>query len=191
MVGKEGSRELQVKAGLFNALGHPVRLLIVNLVRFKPRHGKELASILGLHPSTISHHLATLVDAGLLDSKSEGYFRMYSLHVAVFDQRLADLVRLPHRVLYSQTELGAYRRKVLETYLTNGRLVRIPVQHKARRIVLMHIARAFQPGLTYPEREVNRILSAFNRDVGSLRRELVRGGLLVRRKGIYRRREHG
>jgi len=42
---------LEARASLFKALGHSVRLLILNLVRIKPRHGEELAAILRLNPS--------------------------------------------------------------------------------------------------------------------------------------------
>lgn len=186
---KDIVRDLDVRAGLFNALGHPVRLLIINLVRGGPRHGKELAAILHIHPSTVSHHLAALVEAGLLQSQRDGYYRNYSLRAEVFNQTLANLVRLPQPVLREEAELGAYRRKVLDAYCSGGRLVRIPLQQKARWIVLRHIAQAFQHGLSYPEREVNAILLNFHRDVGSLRRELVKAGLLGRQRGFYWRAE--
>jgi DNA-binding transcriptional ArsR family regulator len=42
---------LEARANLFKALGHPVRLLILNLVQMKPRHGEELATILKLNPA--------------------------------------------------------------------------------------------------------------------------------------------
>jgi len=55
---------LEARAELFKALGHPMRLLILNLVKIKPRHGEELATILGLKPATISHHLSKLTQVG-------------------------------------------------------------------------------------------------------------------------------
>ncbi len=57
---------LERRAEFFKALGHPVRLLILNLVQARPRHGEELALILMLNQATISHHLGLLVNAGLL-----------------------------------------------------------------------------------------------------------------------------
>ena len=45
---------LAERAQLFKALGHPARLLILNLVRAKPRHGEELAAILNLKPATLN-----------------------------------------------------------------------------------------------------------------------------------------
>jgi DNA-binding transcriptional ArsR family regulator len=58
--------ELEQKAQFFKALGHPMRLLILNLVQLKPRHGEELAAILGLQPATISHHLKQVTEGGVL-----------------------------------------------------------------------------------------------------------------------------
>jgi DNA-binding transcriptional ArsR family regulator len=43
---------LNARAELFKALGHPARLLILNLIRMKPRHGEELAVILHLSPAS-------------------------------------------------------------------------------------------------------------------------------------------
>ena len=56
---------LEERAQLFKALGHPARLLMLNLIQQKPRHGEELAAILNLKPATVSHHLSKLAEAGL------------------------------------------------------------------------------------------------------------------------------
>ena len=44
---------LEARARLFKALGHPTRLLILNLIKQKPRHTEEMAAILNLQPATI------------------------------------------------------------------------------------------------------------------------------------------
>ena len=64
-------QNLEARAEFFKALGHPARLLILNLVQMKPRHGEELATILKLKPATISHHLAKLTEVGLLESRKD------------------------------------------------------------------------------------------------------------------------
>jgi ArsR family transcriptional regulator, arsenate/arsenite/antimonite-responsive transcriptional repressor len=48
---------LEARAEFFKALGHPSRVLIVNLCRAKTRHTEELSAILGITPATTSHHL--------------------------------------------------------------------------------------------------------------------------------------
>ena len=178
---------LSQRAELFKALGHPARLLILNLVREKPRHGEELAAILGLTPATVSHHLSKLADAGLLRSQKEQYYQMYSPAGEVLDKTLAEIVRLPQPGLTGSVEEDAYRDKVLRTFFKHGRLTQIPAQQKKRLVVLEHLLQEFEPGRLYPEREVNHILLDFNEDVATLRREMIDHGLMKREKGIYER----
>ena len=84
-------QNLEARANLFKALGHPMRLLIVNLIKIKPRHGQELAEILRLNPATISHHLKVLRDAGLLTSRRKGLWSFYEADPA----GLTSLAELP------------------------------------------------------------------------------------------------
>jgi hypothetical protein len=178
---------LNQRADLFKALGHPARLLILNLVRVRPRHGEELAAILGLNPATVSHHLSKLTAAGLLSSQKEQYYQMYSPAGDLMDKRLEEIVRLPQPRLTSNVAEDAYRQKVLRTFFKHGRLTQIPAQQKKRLVVLEHLAQEFEPGCPYPEKEVNLILLDFHEDVATLRREMVDNGLMQREKGIYMR----
>src|SRR4030065_2258294 len=86
--------DLEARAEFFKDLGHPVRLLILNLIRDKPRHGEELAAILQLNPATISHHLALLTDVGLLRSQKDQYYQTYSMIEGVLDKQLADVIQI-------------------------------------------------------------------------------------------------
>ena len=74
---------------------------------------------------------------------------------------------------------------VLQTFLRDGRLVGIPAQHSKRLVVLEHLVHVFEPGVRYPEREVNALLAAWHPDVAALRRYLVDEGLLSRGGGHY------
>jgi hypothetical protein len=67
----------------------------------------------------------------------------------------------------------------------DGRLVSIPAQQSKRRVVLQHIVRVFEPGIRYPEREVNALLAVWHADHAALRRYLVDEGLLSREGGLY------
>jgi hypothetical protein len=51
--------------------------------------------------------------------------------------------------------------------------------------VLDHIARVFEPGVSYPEPDVNTYLRAFHPDYAMLRRYLVDEGFLSRDHGVY------
>jgi hypothetical protein len=74
---------------------------------------------------------------------------------------------------------------VLSAFVRDGRLVSIPAQHTKRLVVLHHLVRVFEPGVRYPEREVNALLAVWHPDVAALRRYLVDHGLLSREGGIY------
>lgn len=74
---------------------------------------------------------------------------------------------------------------VLRRFLIDGRLVSIPAARAKRVKVLEHIAMAFEPGVRYPEREVNAILRAWHSDYAALRRYLVDEELLARKAGVY------
>jgi ArsR family transcriptional regulator len=63
------------------ALGHPVRLEILRFVVQAGDRGiaaGDIQSHVDLPASTLSHHLKRLVDAGLLNSRSEGTFNYYA-----------------------------------------------------------------------------------------------------------------
>lgn len=74
---------------------------------------------------------------------------------------------------------------VLSAFVRDGRLVSIPAQRSKRLVVLDHLVRVFEPGLRYPEREVNALLAVWHPDVAALRRYLVDEGLLTRDAGVY------
>ncbi len=180
---------LAARAELFKALGHPVRLLILNLIRMKPRHGEELAMILGLNAATISHHLSKLAGVGLLDSRKDQYYQTYFLVGDVLDKPIGEVVGLPQEGLRAQVSEDAYRDKVLRTYLRHGRLTAIPSQLKKRLAILSRLVEEFEPDRRYTEREVNGILVEFHEDVAQLRRDLVDYGYMTRDAGIYWRLE--
>jgi ArsR family transcriptional regulator len=178
---------LEERAQLFKALGHPARLLMLNLIQQKPRHGEELAAILNLKPATISHHLAKLAEAGLLTSTKDQYYQMFSLVGDVLKKPLGEVIRLPQPSLTDEVETDAYKQKVLKAFIKRGRLVRLPAQLKKMQVILELIVQEFEPEREYTEKEVNFILLDFHEDVATLRRSLVEHGLMTRSSGIYRR----
>ena len=73
----------------------------------------------------------------------------------------------------------------LRAFIVNGRLTRMPASRARRLVVLEHIALSFEPGVRYPEREVNAILRAWYPDHAALRRYLVDESFLAREAGVY------
>ena len=178
---------LESQAEFFKALGHPVRLLILNLIRIKPRHGEELAAILHLNPATISHHLSLMTRVGLLRSKKDQYYQSYYLMKDTLDLPLIELLDTSERNSLSSVDNDAYKEKVLGTFFKHGRLISIPAQLKKRQVILEKIVDEFEPNREYTEKEVNIALLDFHDDVATLRRGLVEHALMVREGGIYRR----
>jgi ArsR family transcriptional regulator len=178
---------LEERAQLFKALGHPVRLLMLNLIQQKPRHGEELAAILNLKPATVSHHLSKLAEAGLLTSTKDQYYQMYSLVGDVLKKPLGEVIRMPQPSLSNEVETDAYKQKVLKAFVKQGRVVRLPAQLKKLQVILELIVQEFEPEREYTEKEVNFILLDFHEDVATLRRSLIEHNLMTRSGGIYRR----
>jgi hypothetical protein len=74
---------------------------------------------------------------------------------------------------------------VLRNVVSDGRLRQIPVNKAKRRVVLDWLSTRFEPGKTYPERDVNLLLGMAHDDVAALRRYLVDEEFLERRDGFY------
>ena len=72
-------------------------------------------------------------------------------------------------------------------FIKDGRLAIMPSKRAKLLPVLDHIAQEFEPGQSYPEREVNDVLQRYHDDFAALRRYLVDEGFLSREAGVYRR----
>ncbi len=75
--------------------------------------------------------------------------------------------------------------KVLQSFLVEGRLRAFPSKRDKQLVVLNYIAQVFEPGVRYPEKEVDVALRAFHDDYAALRRYLVDDGLLSRENNVY------
>lgn len=87
---------------------------------------------------------------------------------------------------------GSRDERTLQTFVREGRLVRLPAQWTRKKLVLRYIAeQTFEPGVAYPERAVNEKLQGWCEDGDvdhvTLRRHLVDLHHLDRSEGIYRR----
>ena len=175
----------------FKVMSDASRLKIVGLLSQEPFSVERLAAMLSLRPSTVSHHLSRLSEAGLVAARAEGYYSVYHLRTEVLEQmarRLLSGQDLP--AVAKQADLAAYDRKVLQDFsLPDGHLKTIPAQRKKLEVVLRHVVLRFSAGNRYSEKQVNLILRRFHADTATLRRELVGAGLLQRVQGEYWRPE--
>ncbi len=64
----------------FKALGDPHRVMILKLLREKELSAGELLESIDIVQSTLSHHMKSLVDAGVVCAKRQGKWAYYSLN---------------------------------------------------------------------------------------------------------------
>ena len=169
----------------FKALGDANRLKIVGLLAQENYSVEELAEILGLRASTVSHHLSRLSEVGIVSAKAESYYNVYQLEAKVLEdlaRRMLSEEALPQAA--AGIDMDAYDRKVVENYtFPEGRLKTIPSQRKKREAILRHILKAFDPDVVYTEKQVNEILKQFHEDTATLRRELIGYRMMSRKAG--------
>jgi len=172
---------------IFKALADANRLKIVGLLAQNTYTVEQLAAMLELRPSTISHHLSRLATASLVSARAEGYYNLYQLeNKTLEDMARRLLARDTFPAFAADVDLEAYDRKVLVNFsLPDGRLKIIPAQRKKRMVILQHIVKEFNTGKQYSEKRVNEILAKFHEDTATLRRELIGAGLMERDKGKY------
>lgn len=173
----------------FKALSDANRLRILGVLANQSMSVEQISTSLNLSPSTVSHHLAKLSEAGLVTAKPESYYNIYSLNSATLEEMSQRLLRKENLVqLAEEIDLESFDRKVIRDYLTpTGKLKTIPAQEKKLLAILRYLAQSFEMGKSYSEREVNEILKKFHDDFASLRRYLIDYGFMQRENGVYQR----
>jgi biotin operon repressor len=168
----------------FKALADPSRLKIVGLLARQPCTVEQLAALLDLRASTVSHHLGLLKQVGLVSARAEGYYNVYQLEEKALQERSRRLF-FPGELSAAirDVDLEAYDHKVIADFSRpDGSLKEIPAQRKKLEIILRHVVQVFEPGRHYTEKQVNELLKPFHTDTATLRRELV-GYRLMQRQG--------
>jgi DNA-binding transcriptional ArsR family regulator len=82
----------------FKAMADANRLKIVGLLAQQPYSVEELAALLHLGASTVSHHLSRLARVGLVSARAEGYYSVYQLETDALEdmaRRLLSRETLP------------------------------------------------------------------------------------------------
>lgn len=176
------SKQSEELLDFFKALSDANRLRIVGLLAQKSYSVEELAAILDLRPSTVSHHLSMLAHIGLVSARAESYYNLYRLEIDALHamaSRLLSRETLPE--VAADVDLDAYDRQVISNYASpDGGLRRIPTKKRKFEAVLRYVVQAFEPRARYSEKEVNEILARYNEDTAVLRRGLVDYQLMAR-----------
>jgi predicted transcriptional regulator len=165
-------------------LADATRLKIIGILARQELSVEGLADLLKLRPSTISHHLARLAEAGLVSARPHSYYNLYRLESGAIENLARRLMQQEEIASFAApVEMDAYDRKVIADYsLPDGRIKALPTQRKKLEAILRYVLRSFEPGIRYSERQVNQILARFNEDTATLRRELV-GYRMLHREG--------
>ncbi|MDQ6649375.1 MAG: DUF2087 domain-containing protein [Actinomycetota bacterium] len=164
---------------LLGLLAEEARLRVLAALVLGATTTAEVATAAGIGRRATLQALNRLAAGGLAESAENGW--------RARPDRIKDLARAaappPDTDDHGAADPGAAA--VLRTFLDGGRLVSIPAAHAKRLVVLDHIARLFEPGRRYTEREVSTALRAFHADYAALRRYLVDEGFLEREAGEY------
>ncbi len=168
----------------FKALADANRLKLVGLLADNEASVEELAAMLEISASTVSHHLSRLAEIGLVSARAEGYYSVYRLETAALENMAKQLLAeetLPE--VAKDLDRKAYDREVLKNTLNeDGSIHHLPTNRRKLDVVLRYIAEHFDFGKIYTEKQVNAVIGALNEDVSGLRRDLISVGFLDRKK---------
>ena len=173
---------------LCKCLADKSRLQILKSLMKEDMYVERLAERLGLTAATISFHLKKLEDAKAVYSYKDQYYTMYSIKKDVFMTTLLDIIKEESEVIDEQMlREQAYRKKVIDAFFEYGKLKSIPAQRKKERICLEEMAKSFEVGKVYDEKEVNEIIMQYFDDYCTLRRDMISYGIMSREGIKYTR----
>jgi hypothetical protein len=162
------------------------RMKIAGLLGVEALTTNEVAERLGMKPGDVAHHLEVLAAVGLAHQEGNAY-RLDSQALEKLTRRVLAQSHPPA----PEYEGDEFTVKTLRAYISrDGTLKSIPTQHKKLMVILSHLAKHFEPGVQYPENQVNQTLRRFHEDTAALRRYMVDNGLMKREKGVYWRVEN-
>jgi ArsR family transcriptional regulator len=75
----EETKRYELRAHMFKALAHPMRIFMLEKLKDRPWCVCELAVEVGIDKSVASKHLSQLKDAGLVDDEKRGTLVEYHL----------------------------------------------------------------------------------------------------------------
>jgi DNA-binding transcriptional ArsR family regulator len=80
----------QIKAGIFQALAHPTRVAMMEILRYGEMSVGQLCDKLGIEQANASQHLSVLRNKHLVETRKEGNQIFYRLR----DERLGQLLEM-------------------------------------------------------------------------------------------------
>lgn len=165
-------------SGVVGLLAEPERLRVVSALALGAGTIAEVAAATELEPRQVVAALRRLERGGLVSREKD----QVTLHADRFKETAREVAPVePTQPLSADPATD----RVLRAYTRDGRITGLPAQATKRRLLLEHVAAMFEPGVRYPEREVDAMMRAWHADYAMLRRHLVDAALLAREAGVY------
>lgn len=170
----------------FKVLGNESRLKILGLLANQERSVGELAALLELREPTVSHHLTTMKELGLINVRAEGNNRIYWLDVKFLESMSKDILSHAQLAdLVTDESTNVWEQKILRNFVEDGRITQLPSRYKKQFVVMKWVANHFDFETRYPESHLNETLKQLHPDFASLRRYLIDHKLMTRENNIY------
>ena len=74
-------QEAEIRSEVIKAMAHPVRLIVIELLKEGEKSFSELMEYFDIDKSTLSKHIGVLKTAGIVKSRREGLEMFYHLQV--------------------------------------------------------------------------------------------------------------
>ncbi len=139
----------------------------------------DLATATGLDTRAVTNALERLVSGGLVTSDGTSFWIVGQ----AFKVAARQAAPKP-----PETQFGnepAADRKILDQWITDGRLSGLPTKWSHKVVLLDWVAQRFEPGIHYSEQQINATLATIYPDTAALRRYLVEANLMDRADGEY------
>jgi hypothetical protein len=183
---------------LTKAFASPVRLAICGILALHNSTVEQLAANLSVAPFTLERDIRQLEQAGLIrvdewTTPPPGQ-EPQPLRLSLNPNFAANMRPLTTTLAQINGQLNPAakgpvldeRAKTIGQFIRNGKLTSIPHQFKRQLFIMEEVAKSFEPGTRYSERQIDVILKEiYAADHCTLRRMLVDTGYLRRENGIY------
>ena len=171
----------------FKALSNESRLKIVGLLANGPMSVSELAAELKIKEPTVSHHLSTLRELGLVSVQARNNLRIYKLNSKMLERMSREMMS-PEQVasLVDKPPRKSWEQKIRDQFIVDGRIAEaLPMKQKKQMVILSWLVQKFEPETRYPEVALNKIIKQYHHDTAYLRRRMVSFGFMARHRSVY------
>ena len=184
--------ELKALVHYTSVLSDQTNLRVVGALMLGERTPADLAELSRLKPAHLSRLLDRLRWLGLVRQISRNERTFYKIDENGL-RRFARAAQSVSKETFPQREKGSvaleegeeWERKVLRNFFAGERLREIPASFKAFQVVLRWLARQFEPGVRYHERDLNEMIKRYHPDCATLRRGMIDAGLMQRENNVY------